>query len=150
MVFYVISVIRSRLDCQNNPRVAKFTLNSPLMWPQSHITSHFFELDHWECWNQNYPVKKDRWILWSLLVLFSQLKVLSFTQEVQKPPWESSQVAVEVCMGNRLETHSMLLRAMQNWFRGPATVDLIVSGRAMEWEASEVQSLENRSLQSLQ
>lgn len=25
----------------------------------------------WHCWNQSYPGKKDRWILWSLLIQFS-------------------------------------------------------------------------------
>lgn len=68
MLLHKFSIIKSTwLVCHNNPTITKIT-PTPLLLGQKVISLVIFE---WHCWNQSYPGKKDRWILWSLLIQFS-------------------------------------------------------------------------------
>lgn len=73
-MFHNFSVIKSTwLVCQNNPTITKMTL-TPFLLGQK-VTSLVTLLSEitkqWHLWDHSYPGKKDRWILWSLLIQFS-------------------------------------------------------------------------------
>lgn len=152
MVLSEVSVIKSTLlTYQNNLTTTKITLNSPLSWPKSSITSHSCELDH----KTTAPLKSVTLVIRAGR-FHGLCKFCSHNKNYCHSPGKAQRATLRTTV--KLLLKGVLgagqqpilcdwVAAMENFFGGPANVGLIVLRRVVGQKAWGLGSLEVRSSQ---